>query len=145
MKTLFDTNILVHSHNRASPHQKKAAGIIKRAMRGELEAYVTPQILYEFFAAVTNPKRVEKPLSPKETLDICLDLLDCREIGKVEPSRGTPKEVLKLAGEFGLSGPEIFDCLIAVTARENGVKAIYTENVDHFKRYKFLKAVNPLR
>ena len=144
MKTLLDTNILVHSHNRASPHQKKAAGIIKRAMRGELEAYITPQILYEFFAAVTNPKRIEKPLPPKDAFEICLDLLDCREIGKVEPSRGAPKEVLKLAGEFGLSGPEIFDCLIAVTARENGIKAIYTENVDHFKRYKFLRAVNPL-
>lgn len=144
MKTLLDTNILVHSHNRASPYQKKAAGIIKKAIRGELEAYITPQILYEFFAVITNPKRVGKPLPAGGASDICLDLLGCREIGKAEPSKRAPEEVLRLVKEFGFSGAEIFDCLIAVTAKENEIKVIYTENVDHFKCYKFLRAVNPL-
>ena len=113
-------------------------------MRGELETYITSQILYEFFATVPNPKRVEKPFRPK-SLRYLFGPFGLPRDGKVEPSRGTPKEVLKLAGEFGLSGPEVFDRLIAVTARENGIEAIYTENVDHFKRYKFLRVVNPLR
>lgn len=39
---------------------------------------------------------------------------------------------------------EIFDCLLAVTAKENGVGMIYTENVDHFRAYGFLKVENPL-
>jgi predicted nucleic acid-binding protein len=144
MKTLLDTTILVHSHNRASRYQKKAASIIEKAISGELEAYITPQILYEFFAIITNPRRVETPLPVDVASDICLDLLACREIGKVEPGREAPREVLRFAKELGLAGAEIFDCLIAVTAKENGIKRIYTENVDHFKRYKFLKAVNPL-
>jgi predicted nucleic acid-binding protein len=54
MKILLDTNILVHAHNRASQFHRKAADIIKKALQGEIEAYITPQILYEFFAVVTT-------------------------------------------------------------------------------------------
>ncbi|MFQ6074813.1 MAG: type II toxin-antitoxin system VapC family toxin [Candidatus Bathyarchaeia archaeon] len=74
MKILLDTNILVHSHNKASPHQKRASVVIRKAMQGEIEAYIAPQILYEFLAVVTDPKRVEHPLSSDEAVDICLDL-----------------------------------------------------------------------
>ena len=63
MRILLDTNILVHAYNKSSPHQKNASGVIKKAMQSEIEAYLAPQILYEFFAIVTNPKRVEHPMS----------------------------------------------------------------------------------
>jgi predicted nucleic acid-binding protein len=43
-----------------------------------------------------------------------------------------------------LSGGGIFDCILAVTAKENGIKEIYTENLEDFKFYNFLKASNPL-
>jgi len=32
---------------------------------------------------------------------------------------------------------------LAVTAKENDIESIYTENVADFKRYKSVKAVNP--
>jgi len=144
MKILLDTNILVHSHNKASPHQKRAGDVIRKAMRGEIDAHIAPQTLYEFFSVVTNPKRVEHPLSSHEATDICLDLWECREIGKVNPTPITIKEVLKLTKELKLSESRIFDCVLAVTAKENGVEMIYTENVDDFKAYTFLKASNPL-
>jgi len=144
MKILLDTNILVHSHNKASPYQKRASDVIKKVMQGELEAYISPQILYEFFAVVTNPKRVEHPLSSNEAANICLDLWECREIEKVNPTPMAPKEVFELTKELKLSKGGIFDCLLAVTAKENGVELIYTENVEDFKGYSFLKASNPL-
>ncbi len=59
MKILLDTNILVHAYNKSSPNQIEAAGIIRKAMQGEIEACLTPQVLYELFAVVTDPKRVE--------------------------------------------------------------------------------------
>jgi len=144
MKILLDTNILVHSHNKASLYQKRASDVVRKAMRGEIEAYIAPQILYEFFAVVTNPKRVEYPLSSVEAGSICLDLWECREIEKLNPTMMAPKTVFKLAQELKLSKGEIFDCVLAITARENDVEVIYTENVDDFKAYSFLKASNPL-
>jgi len=144
MKILLDTNILVHSYNKGSRYQKRAGDVVRRAIRGEIEAYIAPQILYEFFAVVTNPKKVEYPLSCDEAVDICLDLWECREIEKLNPTPVTPKKVFELVKEFKLSKGGIFDCVLVVTAKENGVEMIYTENIDDFKAYNFLKASNPL-
>jgi len=144
MKILLDTNILVHAHNKASPFQEIASDVVRKAMRKEIEAYIAPQILYEFFAVVTNPKRIEHPLLLDEALDICLDLWECREIEKINPTLKAPKEVFYLVKKLKLSKGEVFDCLLAVTAKENGIEAIYTENIDHFKAYGFLKSLNPL-
>ncbi|MGB9694167.1 MAG: type II toxin-antitoxin system VapC family toxin [Fervidobacterium sp.] len=144
MKILLDTNILVHAHNKASQYQKKAADVIRRALKGEFEGFIAPQILYEFFAVVTNPKRVEHPLSVDEAANICLDFWECREIGKVNQTVIVPKKVFELVKQLKLSGGKIFDCILAVTAKENGVEEIYTENIEDFEVYDFLKAWNPL-
>jgi predicted nucleic acid-binding protein len=144
MKILLDTNVLVHAYNKASPHQKKASSIIRKAVQGEIEAYLAPQILYEFFAIVTNPRRVEQPMPLDEATDLCADLWECREIEKVNPTTLVPKEVFKLAKELKLSKGRVFDCVLAVTAKENKLEVVYTENVDDFKNYRFIKAVNPL-
>ncbi|MEA2090696.1 MAG: PIN domain-containing protein [Thermoproteota archaeon] len=144
MRILLDTNILVHSYNRASLYQKRASDVVRKAVRGEIEACIAPQILYEFFAVVTDRKRVEHPLSVDEAVDICLDLWECRGIEKVNPTRMAQKEVFKFTKQLKLSKGEIFDCVLAVTAKENDVEMIYTENVDDFKAYSFLKVSNPL-
>jgi predicted nucleic acid-binding protein len=143
MKILLDTNILVHAYNKSSPHQDQASKIIRKAMKGETEACLSPQVLYEFFAVVTSAKRVEHPMSPPEAANLCIDLWECNEIEKLNPSGIAPIEVFKLVKELNLSKAEIFDCALAVTAKENDVDIIVTENVEDFKGYKFVKAVNP--
>jgi predicted nucleic acid-binding protein len=145
MKILLDTNILVHAYNKSSPYQKEAAQIIKRAMKGETEACLTPQVLYELFAVVTNSKRVENPLSPAEAADLCIDLWECNEIEKINPSGVAPIEVFKLVKTLNLSKAEVFDCILGVTAKENHVETIYSENIADFKDYKFIKTVNPFK
>jgi predicted nucleic acid-binding protein len=143
MKILLDTNILVHAYNKSSPNQKEAADIVRKAMQGKLEACLTPQILYELFAVITNPKRVEKPLSNKEAVDLCIDLWECNEIEKLNPSGVAAVEVFELTKALKLSRAKIFDCALAVVAKENGVEAIYTENIEDFKGYSFVKTLNP--
>ena len=144
MRILLDTNILVHAYNKSSNYQKSASSVIKKAMQGDIEAYLAPQVLYEFFAIVTNPKRVEHPMSLDEAADLCADLWECREIEKVDPTPLAPKEVFKLVKELKLSKGKVFDCVLAITAKENKLEAIYTENVDDFKNYGLIKALNPL-
>jgi predicted nucleic acid-binding protein len=143
MKMLLDTNILVHAYNKSSPCQQKAAAVIKLAMQGKTEACLSPQVLYEFFAVVTSPKRVENPLSPREAAELCIDLWECNEIEKLNPSSIAPITVFKLAKELKLSKAEIFDCNLAVTAKENDVEIICTQNVTDFKHYTFIKTSNP--
>ena len=143
MKTLLDTNILVYAYNQSSPHQKQASEILKKTMHREIQACLTPQVLYEFFSVVTSAKRVEHPISSTEAANICLDLWECNEIEKLNPSAIAPFEVFKYVEELNLSKAQIFDCVLAVTAKENNIDNISTENIADFKQYKFIKAVNP--
>jgi len=145
MRIILDTNILVYTHNRSSPKQEKASSILRKILKKELEAVITPQILYEFYSVITNSKQVEHPLPPREAIDICIDLLEAQEIEKIMPSLITTKTAFKLAKELGLKGSQIFDCVLAVTANENGVETIYTENTKDFERYDFLIVENPLK
>jgi predicted nucleic acid-binding protein len=143
MKILLDTNILVHAYNKSSPNQKQASKIVKQALKGEIDACLHSQVIYEFFAVITNPKRVECPMDLDEAADLCLDLWECREIAKVTPTSLTPIEVFILVKELRLAKGRIFDCIIAVTSKENRIDAIYTENVSDFENYSFLKVINP--
>jgi len=44
-----------------------------------------------------------------EAADICLDLWECSEIEKINPTTTTPLKVFKLIKQLNLSGGEIFD------------------------------------
>jgi predicted nucleic acid-binding protein len=48
-------------------------------------------------------------------------------------------KVFKLVRRLNLSGGKVFDCVLAVTAKENSVDKIYTENVEDFEFYDFLE------
>ena len=78
-----------------------------------------------------------------QAANLCIDLWECNEIEKLNPSAIAPLEVFKFVEELNLSKAEIFDCVLAVTAKENSVDNIYTENIADFKPYKFIRAVNP--
>ena len=143
MKILLDTNILVHAYNQASPHQKVASSIIKRAMAGEIQACVAQQVLFEFFAVITNAKRVEFPLPPDKAAELCLDLWECNEIKKIPVSELVPREVFNLVKSKRLSDSSIFDCILAVSAKVNKIDVIYTENVRDFNKYEFIRVQNP--
>ncbi len=105
---------------------------------------VSPQILCELFAVITDKRRVEHPTSSQEAAEICLDLLECLEIEKVNPTLAAAREAFGLADELELTGADIFDCFMAATAKENGIEAIYTENTRDFEIYSFLSVLNPL-
>lgn len=53
-------------------------------------------------------------------------------------------EVFRFAEEHGVTGACVFDYVLAITARENGVEGIYTRNVDDFEMFGFLVVEDPL-
>ena len=141
----MDTNILVHAFNRSSPYQVKAADTLRRGLTNEFEAFIAPQIIFEFYAVITDPRRVEKPLAPEEAAGTSMDLLESKELQKIGTSPLAAREILELAKKHSLKGGDIFDCVLAVNARDNEIDMIYTQNVRDFNPYSFLRAVNPLK
>jgi hypothetical protein len=65
------------------------------------------------------------------------------EIEKIPVSELVPREVFNLVKSKRLSGSSTFDCILAVSAKENNIDVIYTENVRDFNKYGFIKVQNP--
>ena len=144
MKILLDSNILVYAFDKLSSNHEQARKIVEKAICGEIEACISAQVLYEFFAVITNPKKATVPMDLDEAADLCSELWECSEIEKISSTELVPSEVFRVAKEKKLSGAGIFDCVLAVTAKENGIDTVYTENVRDFKHYGFIKVINPL-
>jgi hypothetical protein len=143
MRILLDTNILVHAYNRDSPHNKTASQLIAQIIDSENETYIALQSIHEFYAVITSPRRVEKPLTPRRAKQLTETILRTPKIQKLTQTQETTTEALTLADKHNIKGSDFFDCLIAITAIKNEIDLIYTENIKDFKHYE-IKTETPL-
>ena len=145
MKTLIDTNILVHAHDSASPYQKNASELLKSALAGAIEAVVSIQNIAELYSVLSSRKRVKRPLNPSEAQHICKLYLEAPEIPKLIPDAKALRRALELVSEHNVAGGDLFDCLLAATMECSEVKRIYTENVSDFERFTNVESIFPFR
>ncbi|RZB36062.1 MAG: hypothetical protein SRB2_02567 [Desulfobacteraceae bacterium Eth-SRB2] len=67
--SLIDTNVLVYATDGTSPFHEAARNLRDKGLNGEVSLCICPQILNEFFAIVTSPKRVTNPRTQQEALE----------------------------------------------------------------------------
>ncbi len=63
---LIDSNILVYATQTFSQFYLPAKQLRDKGIKGELSLCVCPQVLKEFFAVITSPKRVTQPCTSGE-------------------------------------------------------------------------------
>lgn len=140
---LFDSNILVFGHNVASPFHERAKKLIFSVTNQELQAVLSPQNLLEFYSIITNPKRVEKPLSVSNAQFVVREYLTSGVFVLVYPGETTFTKTFELARRYKISKSEIFDTFLVATMLDNEIDIIYTDNEKHFKIFREIKVVNP--
>ena len=123
-KVAFDTNILVYAMNVKAEHHEACFALRDCVLRRELSACVSAQVLFEYFAVVTNPNYMTVPLPAEDAL------ADLEAYAQVLEVLQTPEDiasrVVALMRASGFSGRSIFDVQIAATLLANGVSQIYT-------------------
>lgn len=65
---MLDTNILVYAYYEDAPQYPAAFPLLDRAQEPGALVCVSPQVLAEFYAVITNPRRVSAPFTPDEAL-----------------------------------------------------------------------------
>ncbi len=140
----LDTNLLIYAANEDSLHHTAATDLISRVNSGELKVCLSPQILAEFYATVTNPKKVKYPLTSKEAVEAINGYFES-DIVKLYPSEDTVKSTFEIAQRYRVKGLDIFDAQIVALMLENKINTIYTANVSDFQRFKEIAAINPLQ
>jgi predicted nucleic acid-binding protein len=138
---VVDANVLVYALDVSAAQHAASRALLEAARARETTLYVTLQILCEFYSVVTNARRVSKPRLAAEVLGTVASLLNFLEVLPVPANIvGVWLELLRL---HPVTGPDVFDLQIIATMRANGVRRIYTFNVDDFKGYSELVAVTP--
>jgi predicted nucleic acid-binding protein len=144
-KILLDTNLLVFAHHKGSPYHSKASYILLAALQDDLRAHISNQNLFEFFSVMTAPGRINPTPDVNDISRICSDLLASHNLRKIYTYESAIKETFEMVKQRKLRGPKIFDCLLAITARQNKIDRIWTDNIADMKHFEdFISIENPL-
>jgi toxin-antitoxin system PIN domain toxin len=139
-RVLLDTNVLVYAMNQDAEHHASCRRLLDRAVDGQVPACLAQQILFEYFAVVTNAKQMPTPLTAAEAAS------DVEKISRLFPilqtTSGVVASTLSLARTLGVVGRRIFDLVLAATMFENGVTTIYTYDA-HFANIPGVVALRP--
>jgi toxin-antitoxin system PIN domain toxin len=143
-RALLDTNVLIYAADAGSPFHEPARQLRDRGFRGELPLVVSPQVLLEFFAVVTNSRRVQAPRSPQEATAEMAKYMRSHHIRTIYPRPDILQRVLALHAQHPqVTRQEIFDLYLAATMLSNGITRIYTYNQQHFTPFQELTVLTP--
>ena len=140
----LDTNVLVYASVEDSPYHAQAQSVIERINSREVDAFLSLQVLAEFYATITNPRKMVRPLSPEEATEAVRRYLQSGMV-KLHIGESTFSLTMRLAAQYQLKGPNIFDAQIAATMLDNGINTIITADEADFRRFEGIEVVNPFK
>ncbi len=111
---LLDTNVLIYSYDETQPHHPDSHSLLRHAIVGDIPVVVAQQNLLEFLAVVTNPKRVNHPLSLDEALQKVAFYVASFPV--ISPSGNTFFTFATLLSRYKPSHQKLFDFYLPATA-----------------------------
>jgi toxin-antitoxin system PIN domain toxin len=143
-RALVDTNVLVYAADTSSSFHEPSQQLRDRGFRGEVPLVVTPQVLMEFFAVITSPRRVTAPRSPEEARTEVEKYIHADRLQKIYPDQATLEHTIELLQQHPqVTRQEIFDLFLVATMMANGIIRIYTYNHQHFTRFAGIEVLTP--
>jgi predicted nucleic acid-binding protein len=132
----LDTNIFVYSFDQSAPEKsRKATQLIRNALTTQ-KGVIGYQVVQEFFNVAL--RRFSKPMQAADAEQYLSTVF--RPLLNVHSSQALYVEALHLHAEGGLSWYEALIVSAAVQAR---CDVLYTEDMQHGRRFGSLQVVNP--
>lgn len=144
--SFLDTCVLIDGLYQDSDHYAAARLLLDQAEHSEKAQFcISPQVLAEFYAVVTHPKRVSHPKSPSEALETIEKFLAMPGIVLIPLPLDIVQRWMELIRRYPhhVLNRKIFDAQIVATMLANGVTKIYTFNVTDFMPFAELEVIEP--
>ena len=138
---VIDTNVLVYAADDSSEFHEAS-----RELRDseDIALAITPQILMEFYAIITDPRRVTSPRSGEEARAEIEKYVHSPRILTLHPTQDVLTRVLALLETYPqVTRQTIFDLFIVATMLGNGVNRIYTLNESDFAPFSEIEVLRP--
>ena len=110
--------------------------------RGE-DFAVTPAVLAEFIHAVTDPRRVERPLTMAQALDDARYWWNAEQVRQVFPTPGSVALSLEWMNRHHLGRKRVLDTQLAATLHTASARRIFTSNPDDFRVFGVFELLVP--
>ena len=104
---------------------------------------LTSQVLAEFFAIVTNPKRVSDPRTPVDAVAAIEGILALPGAALLPVPPQVTSRWLEMLRQHPVRGGAVFDLQLIATLAANGVNRICTFNRSDFEGFSSLEIVTP--
>jgi len=140
---LLDSNILIYALDSTSVYHFEARSLREEALKDKIQACVCPQVLMEFFAVITNSRKVKTPLTPQKAREEVEKYLKATNILKIYPSDDILERMLFLLKKYEIKGVQVFDLQLVATMLANGITRIYTYNQSDFAKFGEIEAITP--
>jgi uncharacterized protein len=138
---LIDANVLVYAFDTEAPQHVASRNLLEAGRAGQATLYVTSQVLCEFYAIVTNPRRVSHPRPFGNAITVIEGMLSFLHVLPI-PARAV-QGWIDLLSRRPVTGGAVFDLQLAATMLANAVQRIYTFNAADFADFKELTVLEP--
>jgi predicted nucleic acid-binding protein len=133
----LDTNIIVYTFDSASPvKQERAKALVRAALEGA--GRISWQVIQEFCNAAI--RKFRKPMSSDDLRRYQDGVLF--PLCTVWPDETLYREALAAGLETGYGW---YDSLIVVSALRSECRTLYSEDLQHDRKFRGLKIINPFK
>ncbi|MFK7911534.1 MAG: type II toxin-antitoxin system VapC family toxin [Akkermansiaceae bacterium] len=140
----LDTNILLYAVNADCPEHTHALAIYQAMLDNPEEWIISDQILFEFYRLLRNPRVLERPLNHPQALNQITYIREHSGVQHCAYETTFWQELFSKQSAPITNSLHIFDRILAVTLRNNGVSHFYTRNTKDFSDAGFEQLVNPI-
>jgi toxin-antitoxin system PIN domain toxin len=142
-RAALDTNVLIYALYGDSEHYRSARTLVDQAKHEITALCLTPQVFAEFYAVVTNPRRVTDAKSPGEALDVIGSLLAMPGMTLLPVPLDIVSRWTALLREHLVTGRKVFDVQLVAALLGNGVRKLYTFNRSDFTPFAEIEILTP--
>lgn len=144
--TIFsiDANILIYAANGDSRFHDTARGFLSSVVSGGEQIFLCWEVLHAYFRLTTTGYASRYPMTFDESREAINPLLESRQLTMLSPSKTSFEILAGHTGSIKMNGNLFTDAVIASQLEANGIKTIYTNDID-FQRFPYLKVKNPLQ
>jgi len=140
---LVDTNVLVYAVDTEAKQHAVSRALLVQARDPGAGLCVTPQNLAEFYAVLSDRRRVRSPRSPTETVHAITDLLSLPGLALLAVPVDVAKRFIDLLQRHVIVAQHTFDAYLVATMLGNGVTRIHTFNAADFAAFNEIEVLIP--
>jgi len=142
-RILLNTDVLLHAADSTSRLHQQAYIVRELAVRGDIRACVSNDVLCEMLIAFTSSFHVGNPLTVSDAIGEYEKYINLKSITKIMHLPNTFKTLNLLVKDYGLKESDIKLAEIVATMIDNRVQVICTFSQEEYERFKEINVLNP--